>query len=239
MKPRRLLLLAFLLVAGQALAGGFSFDPQFTQADLEDLTKAMGDALAFPNLGPANPSGLTGFEVLAAGGGPQADSDSHWFKHGVDSSTVAGLLAGGRVIGRKGLPGGLDVGAQYGTLIGEKFWGAEARWALLAGGALEPAVAFRASYSSLDAGTADFQVGEGQLVLSKGFAIFTPYVMGGWRRVTGHATFGIAQPERHTVTVNGAVAAAGVRIGLPPFRIVAEARRGAELGFFVGVGVGL
>lgn len=239
MRCRWILSIAALLLAGQALAGGFTFDSQFTAADLEELTKAMGDALAFPNLGGASPSGLTGFDVLIAGGGPKVDSGSHWWKHGVDGSTVGGLLAGGRIIGRKGLPMHFDVGLQYGTVVGEEFWGAEARWALLAGGTLEPAIAVRATYTRLEADPTFFEVGEGQLMLSKGFAVVTPYVMAGYRRATGRGLVGFPEPERRSVTVDGAVGAAGVRVSLPPFRFAAEARQGAELGFFVGVGVGL
>ncbi len=239
MRSRGVLALALLLLAGQAMAGGFAFDAEFTVADLEGLTRAMGDVLAFPNLGPASPSGLVGFEVLAAGGGPQVDTDSHWWEHGVDGSTAGGLLVGGRLIARKGLPARLDVGVQYGKVLGEDFWGAEARWALLEGGAVEPALAVRAAYTKLEADVAEFEVTEGQLVLSKGFALLTPYAMAGWRKCEGRGLIGASEPVWESVSNDGFVGAAGVRFGLPPFRLVAEARKGEELGFFVGVGVGL
>jgi hypothetical protein len=233
------LVLACAVVASQAVADGLSFDPLFTQGDFESLTKAMGDTVAFPCLEPANASGITGFELLVAGGGVLADSGSHWWKHGVDSSTVGGLMTGGRVIGRKGLPERFDLGVQYGYVAGEQFWGAEARWALLAGGSLEPAVALRATYSRLESDAADFVVSEGQIMLSKGFTVITPYLMGGYRRVVGTPATVASGPQLHSVTADGLVGAAGIRVGLPPFRFVAEARQGEDLGFFVGVGVGL
>lgn len=228
------------VLAAVPCAAEIRFDPRFTPSELDALSQAIGDALTFPNLGPASASGVTGFEVLVAGGGPRVDSSSRWWRYGVHGSTTAGLLAGGRGIVRKGLPFRLDAGAQVGTLLGERFWGVETRWALLEGGVLEPGLAVRASYSRLEGSDVmRVEVGEVQLVLSKGFALLTPYVAGGYRRVESRAWFGDPVPRWWELTAETWTAIGGVRLNLVPFRFVGEVRRGAGTVVFAGVGVGL
>lgn len=239
MRLRTLVGLLVLAAAGPC-AADFELGPLFTPADLTELCESVGDALVFPNLGPASATGLSGFEVLAAGGGPRIETSSGWWKHGVNGSTTAGLMAGGRGIVRKGLPLHLDVGAQYGTLLGEKFWGAEARWALLEGGMVEPALAVRGSYSRLEqADVLRVEVAEAQLVLSKGFTLLTPYVAGGYRWVKGRGFFGVPSPRWWETDAERWTAAAGVRLNLLPFRVVGEVRQGLRTSVFAGVGIGL
>lgn len=232
--------LLIAVVTAVPCAGEIRFEPQFTVSELTELSEAIGDALAFPNLGPAAASGVTGFEILAAGGGPRVDSSSSWWRYGVQGSTTAGLMAGGRGIIRKGLPLRLDVGAQYGTLLGERFWGVEARWALLEGGVIEPGLAVRASYSRLEpSDVMQVEVSEVQLVLSKGFTLLTPYVAGGYRRVESRAYFGAPVPQWWDVEAERWTAVGGVRLNLLPFRIVGEVKRAHGTSVFAGVGVGL
>ena len=229
--------LAAMAAAG-ARAGDIRFGTGFSPGDLSTMVDVVSDAVVFPNLGPAEPTGLVGFEVLAAAGGPRADTGSHWWKNGVSGDTTLGVLNGSRIIVRKGLPLRFDVGVQSGEVLGQRFWGVEGRWALLEGGVVSPALALRASHSWLD-GPLDLKVDEAQLVLSKGFAMLTPYAAVGYRRGEGRATIGDLVARRYAVTESRATAAAGVRLGLPVFRVVAEVRRGAETGYFIGVGVGL
>lgn len=232
--------LLIAVVTAVPCAGEIRFEPQFMVSELTELSEAIGDALAFPNLGPAAASGVTGFEILAAGGGPRVDSSSSWWRYGVQGSTTAGLMAGGRGIIRKGLPLRLDVGAQYGTLLGERFWGVEARWALLEGGVIEPGLAVRASYSRLEpSDVMQVEVSEVQLVLSKGFTLLTPYVAGGYRRVESRAYFGAPVPQWWDVEAERWTAVGGVRLNLLPFRIVGEVKRAHGTSVFAGVGVGL
>lgn len=239
--PRfRLLALALAAFAARPCAAEIRFDPRFTPSDLGALAEAIGDALAFPNLGPAAASGVTGFEVLAAGGGPRADSSARWWRYGVRGSTTAGLMAGARGILRKGLPFGLDAGAQYGALLGERFWGVEARWALLKGGVIEPGLAVRAAYSRLEGSdVVRVEVSEVQLVLSKGFTVLAPYAAAGYRRVESRAHFGDPLPRWWGVRAERWTAAGGMRFNLLPFRVVGEVRRGSGTSVFAGVGVGL
>jgi hypothetical protein len=231
--------LALVVLAGSASAGDFSFTPAFTSADFEQLAESLGDAIAFPNLRSAAPSGVLGFEVIAVAGGPRVDSASHWWRNAVDGSTVGGTLLGGHLVVRKGLPAGLDLGVQIGQVKGERFWGGELRWALLAGGLVGPSLALRGSYSRLDNAPFDLEVAEVQAVVSKSLALVTPYAAVGVEGVRGSAVFGDPIARRRSVRKERLSAAAGLRLNLLPFHVVGELRRGYHVGYFVGVGLGL
>jgi hypothetical protein len=228
-----------VLSGASAHAAGLRLGAGFTAADLGALADSLGDVLTFPNLGGAAPTGITGFEVLAAVGGPQVDTGAHWW-HEVDGSTAGGVFYGQRVIVRKGLPFHLDVGVQAGQVLGERFWGGEVRWALLEGGTVSPAVALRGTYSRLAGSGVDADVAEGQLVVSKGFVVVTPYAAIGFRRVTAAATFGQPTPVHASVDANRWVGTVGARVSLlPVLHLVGELRQGADRSVYVGVGVGL
>ena len=230
-----------VLLAGPAGAGGFTFSPAFTPGDFRDLADAFGDAISFPNLGTAAATGVAGFEVLAAAGGPQVDTGAHWWRNGgVDARTFGGALTGYRGIVRKGLPWHLDVGAQVGRVAGERFWGGEARWGIWDAGVLAPAAALRLAYSRLDGSAVALDVTEAQLVVSKGFLVVSPYAAAGFRRTVAQAVFGDPIVMRHRVSAERWTGVVGARFALLPLlHVVAEARRGAATSFFVGAGVGL
>jgi hypothetical protein len=239
---RRVLPLALLaaLLAGPAGAGGFSFSTSFTPGDFRNLADAFGDAISFPNLGTAASTGVAGFEVMAAAGGPQVDTSAHWWRSGVDARTFGGLLTGYRGIVRKGLPGHFDVGAQVGRVAGEQFWGGELRWGIWDGGVLAPATALRLTYSRLGGSAVALDVSEAQLVVSKGFPIVSPYAAAGFRRTVAKADFGDPVPLRHRVDAERWTGVVGAGFALLPFfHLLVEARRGSGTSFFVGAGVGL
>jgi hypothetical protein len=233
------ILALLVLLGGVARASGFHLDPSFTTNDLGNLADALGDVVTFPNLGTAASTGLAGFEVLVAAGGPQVDTGSRWWRY-VDGSTLGGILYGQRVIFRKGLPMHLDVGAQVGQVMGERFWGGEVRCGLLEGGAVSPAVALRATYSRLASSAFSLDVTEGQLVVSKGFLVVSPYVAVGYRQVSADATLGEPVPFGHSVDSARWTSALGARVTLLPLvRVVGELRQGANRSFYLGFGVGL
>ncbi|GBC79815.1 hypothetical protein HRbin09_01041 [bacterium HR09] len=236
---KRLLALLFLF-ASRVLAGGFSFDPQFTPQQLSDLGEAMAELLAFPNLTTAAPSGVAGFEVMGVAGGLSVSSRERWYRYAVDEKTTLGLLPAYRVVARKGLPWNLDVGAQYGQFAGEPFWGGELRWSLFEGGVILPALGLSGSWTWFSHPQVDFRVGELKLVASKGFVLLAPYAGVGVRHQEIEAFFGDPAPRWHRAQGDRTVVLAGVVIHpLPLLRVVAEARRGAFTSYFVALGVGL
>ncbi|MGD1147813.1 MAG: DUF6588 family protein [Thermoanaerobaculaceae bacterium] len=240
MKPFGAMLVALALSAGLAHAGEFGLGPGFTQADLDSITQAFGDAVNFPNLGGAAPGGVTGFQILGVAGGPEVDTSAHWWRYVPHANTVGGVLFGQRVIVRKGLPFNLDVGVQVGRVFGDQFWGADVRWAFVEGGALSPAMALRAAYSRASSSLLDrLDVAEAQLVISKDFPVVSPYGAIGYRRVSGRANFGDPVPLGYSSTTSGVTATVGARLGLLPFfHVVGEVRRATSTCVFVGVGVG-
>ena len=240
MRRTWLSLVALVLSGGLAHAGSFTLDPRFTHDDFASMTEALADVLTFPNLATATPTGVAGFEVMAAAGGPQVDTGSNWWHLAPHANTVGGVLVGQRIILRKGLPYRLDVGAQFGNVMGEKFWGGEVRWALMEGGVVSPGASVRAAYSRLQNAPVDVEVAEAQIVASKGFAIVSPYAALGYRRVFAKASFGAPVPASHSADSGGWTGALGARVSvLHLVRLVGEFRPGTPKSVFIGLGVGL
>jgi hypothetical protein len=239
---RRILALAALalLPAGSALAGGFSFSTSFTPRALGDLADAFGAAIAFPNLATAAASGVAGFDVLAVAGGPQVDTGASWWRSAVDARTIGGILPSYRAIVRKRLPGGVDIGAQFGRVAGEEYWGGELRYNVWDGGVVAPAGAVRLAYARLTGSAVALDVTEAQVVVSKGFTVVSPYVAAGYGRTAAEARFGDPVPMRRSVRHDRWSGVVGVRLAIAPFvHLAAEARRGTATSVAVGVGVGL
>jgi len=234
-------LVVLALSAGLAHAGNFGLGQGFTQADLDSITEALGDVVSFPNLATATPGGVTGFQILGAAGGPEVHTSTHWWQYVSHANTVGGVLFGQRVIVRKGLPFNLDFGVQVGKVFGNQFWGADARWAFVESGALSPAMALRVTYSRLSSSLLDrLEVAEGQLVVSTGFPLVSPYGAIGYRRASGRASFGDPVPLAYSSTTSGVTATVGARLGLLPFlQVIGEVRRTTTTCVFVGAGVGL
>lgn len=235
------LALLTLALATPLHAGALGLGPGFTQGDLDAIAEALGDVVNFPNLATAVPGGLTGFQILGAAGGPEVNTSDHWWGYVSHANTVGSVLLGPRVIVRKGLPARLDVGAQVGKVFGDRFWGGDVRWGFVESGTLSPAMALRVAYSRLDSSLFDrFEVAEGQLVISKGFLVISPYGAVGYRRVFGAASFGDPVPSRHSADTSGFTATVGAKLGLLPFlHVVGEVRRTTVTSVFVGAGVGL
>lgn len=162
------------------------------QSEFRLLSEDLGAALSYKPLTPAEPLGLTGFDI-----GVQfvyTDlANTGVYKTATSSSDVNFVLP--QIHAYKGLPLGFDVGLSYAAVPDSniRLWGAELRYAILAGSTTTPAIGIRASYTSLE--------GVDQMTLhttgldvsiSKGFAFFTPYAGVGsvWVRSNGTISSG-------------------------------------------------
>ena len=176
---RRLALVAFALTvfalparAADDLNGIFLLN----QTEFRLLSAALGAALSYKAVLPAEPLGVTGFDL-----GIEATyvelSNSYVF----DIATLGGsptALVIPKLHVHKGLPFGIDIGAFLATVPDSNIsnWGAELRYAILKGSTTTPAVAVRGSYTALtgvdqlDLNTTGLDVS-----ISKGFAFLTPY----------------------------------------------------------------
>lgn len=174
--------LCVALGAGAAELNSLQF---LSQAEFRGLSEDLGAALSFKPLIPAEAMGITGFDVgLAVTGTKLHNRDA--FVKAAGGADVPATLPVPTLRVHKGLPFDIDVGVSYAAVPSSnvRVIGGELRWAMLAGSTLTPAVALRASVSSLS-GVDQLKLRTTGLDISvsKGFAFVTPYAGVGTVRV--------------------------------------------------------
>lgn len=149
---------------------------QLTQQDFRLLSEDLSAAASYKGVIPAKPLGLTGFDLgLEVSATRPAHRDA-WER--ASSGSVPSTVYVPKLHVHKGLPLDLDVGAFYSSVPDSNInlWGAELRYAILEGGVVQPALGVRATYTKLTGvSQLDFHTRGLELVLSKGFTVFTPY----------------------------------------------------------------
>jgi len=226
------------LGAGMAHAGDIDPAPGLSVEDFEQFVEVMAESVAMPT-GPWKNMGVPGFEVLLLGAWVEADSNTSWWQDTMPGTTdQMGGLTSYSLLGRVGLPWGLDLGAQVGEVAGETFWSAEIRKELMNGEGVKPAIGIRGSYATLG-GPAEVDVYTLDLGISKRFLLLEPFGSLGYRWAEGSAPWGEPEPVGHSVDTGNVVFAAGVDLALPLLRFRLEARHGAETAVFLGVGLRL
>ena len=174
-------LLAVLAAAGNSMAWDIKIPGTLVQSEFKDLTKEFGSAIAYRNLAPAEPLGITGFDVAAQASFISIDNEAaQWQK--VTGNDAPSFIAYPTIRARKGLPFGIDVGAMYSYIPDAdiQLFGAELSKAILEGGVAYPAIGIRGSYTRL-AGVDDLtlQTAAIDASISKGFIFLTPYAGAG------------------------------------------------------------
>lgn len=171
-----------LLGATGASAQKFSDLRTLAQDEFRRLSEDVGAALSYHQQTPTEPLGITGFDVGAAITFSKVRNPDILRRAGNDS--VPSWLPVPTLRANKGLPFGFDVGGLFAMVPGSdiRFWGLEARYAILEGGITTPALGVRGSFtrltgiSEIDMSTKGLDVS-----VSKGFLNLTPY--GGIGRV--------------------------------------------------------
>jgi len=175
--PRLLALASALTGASAAQAADFNALELLNQQEFRLLAEDLSAATSFKPLIPSEGLGITGFDIGISAGATMLQNRDVLSKAAGGASLPKALpLVGVRV--HKGLPFDIDLGASLATLPGTnaRMSGGELRWAVVSGGAIMPAVALRASVSSvsgvdeLKLRTTGFDVS-----ISKGFLMLTPY----------------------------------------------------------------
>jgi hypothetical protein len=178
--PAVSLLLLLAALAAPAAAWDFRDDPP--PGDFQDFHRRFSTAVYhYPRHGAA-PLGLTGFDVYADVAVDRDFADEPFFDGVVDGDLVGDAMTFARVGGRKGLPGGVDVGLAYGRALDGDFnlVSADLQWAMIKGGPLSPALSLRLTGSrTLDAATFELDQYGAEVLLSKGFTVLTPYIGAG------------------------------------------------------------
>ncbi len=167
---------------------GSQSDFDLAIATLDDLHDAVSSAAyAFPRQHGGS-LGLTGFELWVEATWDEEFANQPYAPRGLAEGLPLDGLSVARVGARKGLPGGLDIGASWARLLGTDLdmVGAEMQWSVIDGGILKPALALRLTgMQSSGEDEYDLEQYGATLILSKGFANVTPYVGGGVVRSNG------------------------------------------------------
>lgn len=206
------------------------------QAEFRALSEDLGSALSYKPLTPAEPLGVTGFDMgIEVTSTKMTKSEQAW-KTATGGSGVSNIYVPKLHIA-KGLPLDIDVAAFYSAIptTNIKLFGAELRYAVLPGGVATPAVAIRGSYTKLSGvDQLAFNTKGMDVSISKGFAMFTPYAGIGQVWVSSTANTGNLAGESFT---QGKVFA-GLNMNLGVTNIVLEgdktggtASYGVKLGF--------
>jgi len=213
-----LVLLGVLLVASLPSRAGNSdiaLPSGFGQTTFNTLVEELGTAVAYNSVAPAESMGITGFDLGVVVGGVELDT-TVWDQVVSDGSAPSSLIVP-KLLVRKGLPFGIDLGVSY-TAVPDSnvtILGGEVRKSLLEGSTVMPAISLSFHTSSLDGvddldiSTYGFDVG-----ISKGFAMFTPYASVGqiWLDGSENSTLLTLQDYDDSMTRSSV----GVKIGFMP-----------------------
>ena len=174
---------ALALLTGAAAASADSTIDQLQnaiQSEFRLLSEDLGAALSYKPLSPAEPLGITGFDIGVTATATSLEHVTVLEK--VTSASAPSTVVIPRIQLVKGLPFNIDIGASYAAVPGSniRLIGVEAKYAILAGSAATPALAIRGSYTRLSGvDQLDFDTKGADVSLSKGFAVATPYIGAG------------------------------------------------------------
>ena len=141
------------------------------------FSEDLGSALSYKPVTPAEPLGITGFDIGLEVTSTEMKSSALWAAAISDGKAVSSLVVP-KLHVFKGLPLGIDIGAFYSAVptTNIKLFGGELRYAILEGGVATPAVAIRGSMTKLSGvDQLSFSTKGVDLSISKGIAMFTPY----------------------------------------------------------------
>ncbi len=166
-----------------AWGGGndINLDPEHfkgAQKEFKDLSRDLGLGLNFIPLAPAEPLGITGFDIGGEVSLIDIDQKIPFWVNAVNDQEPPPYLAIPKLHVQKGLPLGLDLGAIYAGVPQSNIQliGAELKWAFIKGSITMPALALRGSYTKLlGVDQLNFQTQGLDLSISKGFLVLTPY----------------------------------------------------------------
>ncbi len=241
MKKILVIMMVLLSIGSFASASDIILSDTLIQEEFDQVIKELGAVLVFNPMAPAEPLGITGFdigiEVVASDIG---DNEEYWAKF-IENGDTYSYLPVPRVHIQKGLPFNIDVGAMYVYVPDSniKLWGAEIKYAILEGTTVTPALAVRASYSKLEGvDDIDLNTQSLDLLISKGFVMLTPYAGVSVTRISGSETNDTLPVDLEEVTEVGYKGLVGLQISpFPLFNITLEASLGEVVQYGLKVGL--
>jgi hypothetical protein len=176
MRTRARLLLLAMAASTTALAGGLDQVDRLTQDQFAGLSRDLAAIAAYRSVTPANPLGLTGFDI-GVGGDAVSLQASNAYAIASGSGSDSTVYTGRFYLG-KGLPYRIDIGATatFASGSGASILGGEARYALLDDTLGTPALALRGHYSqAFGMSKLDLRTYGADLMISKKLAMITPF----------------------------------------------------------------
>ncbi len=179
MKKLLPLFCAMACFAQPALAADITTLGSLAQPAFKILSEDLGSALSYKPVTPAEPLGVTGFDVGLVVTSTDMTRSSAALSTATGGGSAISTLPIAKLHVAKGLPFNLDIAAFIAKVpdTNIKLTGGELRWAILKGGITMPAVAVRGALTKLS-GVAQLALDTKSLdiSISKGFVMFTPYV---------------------------------------------------------------
>lgn len=168
------------------------------QSEFTGIAEDLGATLSYKPLTPAEPLGITGFDIGLAVTGTRLEHVAAFDQATSSSSDFPSTAPTPSVRVHKGLPLNIDVGLMYSTIPDSNItaWGGELRYAVVGGNVALPAIGIRAAYTKLTGvDQLDFDTRSVDVSISKGFAILTPYAGVGrvWASATPGASTGLTE----------------------------------------------
>jgi hypothetical protein len=175
---RALSAFGILLAAASPVHAADNIDQinQLPQTQFRELSEDLGAALSYKAVTPAEPLGITGFDLGVEVTATKIRHTDAWDR--ATSGSAPGTVYVPKLHLHKGLPLGFDIGAFYSSVPNSniRLWGGELRYAIIRGGAATPALGVRGTYSKLSGvDQLDFHTTGLELTVSKGLLMFTPY----------------------------------------------------------------
>lgn len=209
---------------GTAVAGNndIVLSPSLAQSEFNSFVDELGTAVAYNPLSPAGTLGITGFEVGLSV--TAVDIDKTLWNKVVSDSNAPSALVIPRLMARKGLPFGMDVGVSYlsGPDTNISVFGGELRKSLLTGTPLSPSMSIIGHASRLNGvDSLDLSTYGVDLGISKKLPFLTPYAAIGQVWYSGKENIGLGLANQDTSETRGYL---GLRVGmLPLMSITAQA----------------
>ncbi len=233
---RRLLTAAILVLLGLAAAAPAPARAadndlvirNLAQDEFRQLAREIGIGLSAFQARPAAPLGFLRFDAGVEVTAVDIDEKRAFWSRAFADGDAPSVLPVPKVHVDVGLPLGIDLGALYSYVPDSniRLWGAEAKWAIIRGGAVWPAVAVRGGYTSLE-GVDELELTTKSVdaSISKGFGPVTPYVGIGRIWIEAEPKGAAAAPPAGLVEVNPVEdrVFAGLRLRLALLSLVAEA----------------
>lgn len=229
MKKLLPLALAAACFSPAAFAADISTLNLLSQTEFRDLSEDLGAALSYKSVQPAEPLGVTGFDLGLEVTGTDISKSSNALSKASGGSTTISTLYVPKLHVAKGLPFGIDVAASVAVVptTNIRVVGAELRYALMEGGVALPAVAIRGAISSLSGvDQLSFSTKSVDISISKGFAMITPYAGVGQVWVDSKANIGTLSEE--TFSLGKFFVGANLNFGLMNFALEADKTGGAQ-----------